>query len=98
MEAMFSSIPSIFSVRMESLLETSMRRSESWVSGGLVFLALGGMVAGRGERVEGREGGGEGWARWGGGGGELGKVRWLEEGGGWLADCHVITCNTLCSW
>ena len=45
MEAMFSSIPSIFSVRMESLLETSMRRSESWVSGGLVFLALGGMVA-----------------------------------------------------
>ena len=34
----------------------------------------------------------------GGGGGELGKVRWLEEGGGWLADCHVITCNTLCSW
>ena len=53
MEAMFSSIPSIFSVKMESLLETSMRRSESWVSGGLVFLALGGMVAGRGERVEG---------------------------------------------
>ena len=92
MEAMFSSIPSIFSVRMESLLETSMRRSESWVSGGLVFLALGGMVAGRGEREEGR-GGHEGR-----GGGELGKVRWLEEGGGWLADCHVITCNTLCSW
>ena len=78
MEAMFSSIPSIFSVRMESLLETSMRRSESWVSGGLVFLALGGMVAGRGEREEGR-GGHEGR---GGGGGELGKVRWLEEGGG----------------
>ena len=75
MEAMFSSIPSIFSVRMESLLETSMRRSESWVSGGLVFLALGGMVAGRGERVEGRGG-------HDGGGGELGKVRWLEEGGG----------------
>ena len=92
MEAMFSSIPSIFSVKMESLLETSMRRSESWVSGGLVFLALGGMVAGRGEREEGR-GGHEGR-----GGGELGKVRWLEEGGGWLADCHVITCNTLCSW
>ena len=75
MEAMFSSIPSIFSVRMESLLETSMRRSESWVSGGLVFLALGGMVAGRGERR-----GGVGTK--GGGGGELGKVRWLEEGGG----------------
>ena len=56
MEAMFSSIPSIFSVKMESLLETSMRRSELWVSGGLVFLALGGMVAGRGEREEGRGG------------------------------------------